>query len=204
MGWWGWEWRHPREGEGVLRDPARPCAAWHWTTVRLLGSTLGTQVSEMGVCVSPPAPRGSSGRCHCAPTLQSCKYAARATSLGLSVAIARAYESTWTFPRASNLSPPSLLQILAFPLGSRDMLKTRPRFQLRRQPCISPEYEVNLGCRQGVITVHSEVRAAPVTHPASALFLSIYRPTSWTLCDGSVVQQEGWTKFVYPETWQGM
>lgn len=83
-----------------------------------------------------------------------------------------------------------------------DILKTRPKFQITRQPCISPEYEVNLACCQDEIIVHSEACAAPVTHPARALFMSIHHPTSWTLCENSVVHQEGWTKFVYPETWQ--
>lgn len=91
-----------------------------------------------------------------------------------------------------------------FSFGLRGMLNSRPRFQTTQKPCISLEHKLNLAWCKLLSMQRPEALAAPLTHPAKALFLSVHHPTSWTLCEGSTAHQEGWTKFVYPETWQEM
>lgn len=75
------------------------------------------------------------GLYHCGPSLQPGKHRAGTTSLGLSMPVARACESTLPLPRASILSAPSLLQMVS-------LLTTTPRFPITRQACASLEYKL--------------------------------------------------------------
>lgn len=105
-----------------------------------------------------------------------------------------------------SLSTVTILQmgILAFLLGSPGMLKTRPSFWIRQQPCASLEHELNLACHKFLSMQRPEAPSAPLTDTAKVLFWSVHHPTSCTLGEASAAHQEGWTKSVYPGTWQEM